>query len=191
MSANYCIEEKRIYATGESNGGGFVDVLACSPEYGNRFAAFAPVIGAFYSDVNDQSMCNLSRSRTPILEIHGYLDANFDCEHASILQTEPHWCQIPYNGTVGRDPPLKNPLPRILDWLARWATRNGCAQGAMPDLEQREGYAFVKYDCGGIDRIVQHYRVDNWGHKWPNPEDGAVIDAGKIVMDFFSRHRLA
>ena len=80
MSDTYCINIHRIYATGKSNGGGFVNVLACSREHGNMFAAFAPIIGAFYSDANDQNQCHPSRSHTPMLEIRGYLDADFDCK---------------------------------------------------------------------------------------------------------------
>ena len=181
MSSTYCVDNTRIYATGESNGGGFVNLLACSPAHGKSFAAFAPVIGAFYSDLNDQSTCSPSRPQTPILEIHGHLDADFDCKNAP----EKKWCLIPYNGSQGKDP-----LPAIPDWLSRWATRNGCAMGTQPSVEKKDGYSFMKYNCKGVDSIVQHYRVQDWGHKWPNPQDGAPIDAGKIILDFFAQHSL-
>lgn len=41
MRDNYCVDNSRIYASGKSVGGGFVDVLACSPSHGGDFAAFA------------------------------------------------------------------------------------------------------------------------------------------------------
>jgi poly(3-hydroxybutyrate) depolymerase len=71
----YCIDSSRIYATGLSNGGGFVGTLACNDTVGGEFAAFAPASGAFYTDatgVNDG--CKPARSVTPIMEFHGGAD---------------------------------------------------------------------------------------------------------------------
>lgn len=44
FNKNFCIDNKRVYATGKSNGGGFTSVLACDPVVSNSFAAFAPVV---------------------------------------------------------------------------------------------------------------------------------------------------
>ena len=41
MRDNYCVDNSKIYASGNSNGGGFVNVLACSPGHGGDFTAFA------------------------------------------------------------------------------------------------------------------------------------------------------
>lgn len=69
------MDSNRIYATGLSNGGGFVATLACDEEDGGIFAAFAPVAGSFYTDVDETSEdCNPARSPLPILEIHGGVD---------------------------------------------------------------------------------------------------------------------
>jgi len=47
FKTNFCIDTSRIYATGKSNGGGFVgNVLACDPALSKEFAAFAPVVSA-------------------------------------------------------------------------------------------------------------------------------------------------
>jgi poly(3-hydroxybutyrate) depolymerase len=40
LQSEYCIDRARIYANGKSVGGGFTNLLACSP-VGARFAAFA------------------------------------------------------------------------------------------------------------------------------------------------------
>jgi poly(3-hydroxybutyrate) depolymerase len=40
IQSEYCIDSARIYANGKSVGGGFTNLLACSP-VGDRFAAFA------------------------------------------------------------------------------------------------------------------------------------------------------
>lgn len=75
LKSEYGVDSNRIYATGLSNGGGFVGTLACDSEAGGQFAAFAPVAGSFYTDTNETSGdCNPARSPLPILEIHGGVD---------------------------------------------------------------------------------------------------------------------
>ena len=49
MKAKYRVNTLRIFASGKSNGGGFVDALACT-ETGNSFAAFALAAPALYKD---------------------------------------------------------------------------------------------------------------------------------------------
>jgi polyhydroxybutyrate depolymerase len=44
LQQDLCIDNQRIYATGFSNGGGMVNLLAC--KLSKRIAAFAPVSGA-------------------------------------------------------------------------------------------------------------------------------------------------
>ena len=72
---DYCIDSSRIYATGLSNGGGFVGTLACNDTVGGEFAAFAPASGAFYTDATGvDDGCKPARSVTPIMEFHGGAD---------------------------------------------------------------------------------------------------------------------
>ena len=74
---NYCVDSARIYATGLSNGGGFVGTLACNDTVGGEFAAFAPAAGAFYTDNHGpDDGCTPARSLTPIMEFHGGADAD-------------------------------------------------------------------------------------------------------------------
>jgi poly(3-hydroxybutyrate) depolymerase len=72
IKSKYSVDSNRIYATGLSNGAGFVGTIACS-EVGGQFAALAPVAGSFYTDVNGTG-CTPARSPLPILEIHGGSD---------------------------------------------------------------------------------------------------------------------
>ncbi|GAW18343.1 hypothetical protein ANO14919_078180 [Xylariales sp. No.14919] len=76
----YCVDDSRIYATGlttptqHSNGGGFVNAIACSP-VGGEFAAFAPASGAYYTDsAGVTGGCAPARSPLPLLEVHGGSD---------------------------------------------------------------------------------------------------------------------
>ena len=50
FNKNFCIDTSRVYATGKSNGGGFVgNVLACDPTLSKVFAAFAPVVSTVHT----------------------------------------------------------------------------------------------------------------------------------------------
>ncbi|KAK3181681.1 hypothetical protein K4F52_007059 [Lecanicillium sp. MT-2017a] len=102
---NYCVDESRVHATGHSNGAGFVGTLACSPGHGGQFAAFAPISGAFYTDVYGNDRCHPARSPLPMFEVHGTADN-----------------VIPYGGGDGRG----GKLPAIPDWLNQWSGRNQC-----------------------------------------------------------------
>jgi len=49
MNSKYCVDTGRVFAVGHSNGGGFVNMLACDPEMSVRFAAFAMNSAACYT----------------------------------------------------------------------------------------------------------------------------------------------
>lgn len=106
LEGQYCVDTNRIYATGKSQGGGLVNVLACDPESSKRIAAFSPVSGAFYQTdfgpVCDATTvgipCNPGRSRIPILDFHGLVDDTIayygGSRRGGCLPTIPHYCQI-------------------------------------------------------------------------------------------------
>ncbi|KAE9973686.1 hypothetical protein BLS_003474 [Venturia inaequalis] len=75
VKENFNIDDSRVYATGLSNGGGFIGILACAP-IGNKFSAFAAVAGAFYEKAGgiDVGNCAVGRGVVPMLEIHGGSD---------------------------------------------------------------------------------------------------------------------
>lgn len=77
LRKNFCVDSARIYATGMSSGGGFVDTIACNATVGGEFAAFAPASGSFYTN-NDANhgACDPARVPTPILEFHGGADTD-------------------------------------------------------------------------------------------------------------------
>jgi poly(3-hydroxybutyrate) depolymerase len=61
-----------------SNGGGFVDILACSGNsVGAEFAAFVSASGAYYQEplYNSTYKCVPAKSPTPIAFIHGLNDS--------------------------------------------------------------------------------------------------------------------
>ena len=149
-----------------SDGGGFVNTLACSPDHGAAFAAFAPVSGAFYTDTN-LSDCQPSRSPLPILEFHGANDTT-----------------VFYTGGHGNG----GPLPSIPSWLEWWALRNGCKDpAAEKTTTDEDGYQYITYSCDGSEDVVRHYKILELGHRWPNTSTTvSPINASPIIMKFFN-----
>ncbi|KAH7305910.1 family 1 carbohydrate esterase [Stachybotrys elegans] len=164
LRANFCVDESRIYAAGFSNGGGFVNTLACSRQHGGQFAAFGGVSSALYTDVSGNTNCTPARSPLPLIQLHGYDDGT-----------------IRYEGGQGRG----GPLPGILEWLSRWATRNSCGQPTI--LNEGNGVANYTWDCAGRNDAMQHYRLYPLGHNWPGPT--GLVDISAEMVRFFSRHR--
>lgn len=79
----YCIDPDKIYASGQSNGGGFsANILACHNVASRRIAAFAGVSGAYYQGSSDANCnpstvsipCNAGRKNVPVIEFHGKKD---------------------------------------------------------------------------------------------------------------------
>lgn len=168
-----CIDTTRTFATGKSNGGGFVNYLACDKDISARFTAFAPVAGAYYLGLGaDGSDCQPSRTPQPILEIHGYNDS-----------------QIKYEGDAMRS---GGSLPAIMDWLNDWAVRNGCSSAdAMPlSLLDGEVNEYI-YPCR-----TYHYAVYDADHVWESTVGNSdtekyafgpsAMNASSVVMNFFS-----
>ncbi|MCJ1390933.1 hypothetical protein MMC18_003794 [Xylographa bjoerkii] len=173
-------------ATGMSNGGGFVGALACDNNLSGRFAAFAPVSGAFYARLDSTTPLdgpcepNRNRSSIPILEFHGQAD--------NIIK---------YNGQCDRDGAT---IPSIPSWLEGWAVRNGCANGTKGDIESIHGGEVIKtsWSCNSQKDVVTGYKIAHWEHWWPTTDaskksknHSTILNATSLIMDFFGGHLLA
>lgn len=171
IRTQYCVDDNHIYASGKSNGGGFVDTLACSDE-GDEFAAFAMAAAALYDDTS-KDRCSKKRA---ILEAHGGDDTT-----------------IPYEGGFtdsGGD------VPNVADWVTWWGERNG-DDSEEKTTTQQDGYEMVSYAGEDGKQIVEHYKIFDLGHCWPSStgdnSDGArdycgdhSLDFTPVVLDFFS-----
>ncbi len=166
LQQTWCVDEQRSYATGKSNGGGLVNLLAC--RLPDRFAAVGIVAGAYYP----QSRAGCAEADPmPIMIIHGTGDAT-----------------IPYTGDADRD------LPAVADWAADWADRNGCRSGPRSRTIGGDVTELRWSRCtDGAD--VTHLAVSNGGHVWPGAlaySGGGwitpTIDAQTELWQFFRRH---
>ncbi|KAI1340350.1 carbohydrate esterase family 1 protein [Xylariaceae sp. FL0016] len=186
--AAFCVDTDRIYATGKSQGGGFVGRLACDVEMSSRIAAYAPVSGAYYikevdkeSDchpVNVTVPCNASRDDIPIMAFHGGADDT-----------------IRYHGDFRSGACL----PDIPHWARQWAERDGLGDAvANSSISQSDNGVMMRFG-GGLVTLV--YDGDDIGHDWPstlqnddNERKGhgaAAFNSSSRIMEFFRGHSLS
>lgn len=123
----------------------------------------AAVEGAFYTDATPDAPCTPARKPLAILDIHSTGDGI-----------------VPYHGGVGRG----GPLPAIAEWAVLWSKRNGCGENTTEELD--DGIKHFTWDCGGQDKVLQHYMTNAPWHGW----EGKGIDTSSVVYDFLSSHRL-
>jgi poly(3-hydroxybutyrate) depolymerase len=178
MVSLFCIDPDKIYAAGQSNGGGFAaNILACDPKASRGIAAFAGVSGAYYqgtTGANCQPLrvpipCNTGRKNVPILDFHGQKDET-----------------IPFAGGARRD----RCLPNLPHFMTAWAQRNGLGESFAQSNLANNHVKKLEWGKGDLKGINTHYSIDNMGHTWPN-EKSYFIAATPLIMDFFRKWTLA
>lgn len=153
LEEKYCIDTDRVYATGKSQGGGFVGVLACDKDMSTRIAAFSPVSGAFYvsnfGDTCDPETiliqpCNPGRDAIPMLEFHGLADST-----------------IPYYGGERKN----GCLPTIPYWVQTWAELDGLdlenTTSKVPGTDENSTAVRYTFGNGTTQGLVTHIMDGN------------------------------
>jgi polyhydroxybutyrate depolymerase len=163
LEQELCIDTRRVYAAGMSNGAGMATMLGCT--LGNRFAAIAAVSG-----VNLTGKCP-GRGSVSVLAVHG------DADDTAVYGG---------NGLLG----FQFGNPSVPERMEQWAERDGC--NAKPTTKKRSGLTVTRWKgCAkGVD--VQLWTIAGWGHEWPRAgtaKERGVIDATKVALDFFDAHR--
>jgi polyhydroxybutyrate depolymerase len=155
VESRICIDPKRVFATGFSNGGMLSHRLAC--EMSDRIAAIAAVSGGLgnrnldVTPVKTLFPCTPARP-VPVLHIHGTRDACY-----------------PFDGGLG---PLSFcTFEPVLTTIQGWVARNGCS--AMPTTVRTNGAATCQlYPCPHAGD-VELCTIDGGGHYWPGGGDWA------------------
>jgi len=194
ISANVCIDPRRVYVTGMSGGARMASLLGC--QMADRIAAIAPVSGlraGLPSTENpaqpDPASCQPQRP-LPIVTFHGTDDHTNPYDGGGA----PYWA---YSVSIA---------------LRRWAELDRCE--GQPEVEQAAPHVtLLRYpQCAGGAQIW-FYRTElpgnrGGGHAWPGgtppaaPAAGSAseqqrantpgteINASELLWEFFSRFEL-
>ena len=160
LAANWAIDESRIYATGYSNGGGFVYSLAC--HLSERIAAGAPVSALMWNATVDN--CTASHP-TAMIIFNGTGDS-----------------ERPYEGWEGW-------MLGVSDILDFWKAHNQTVPiPQTTTLEDSENTIKRYIFEGGTNGVsLLHYKILGGGHDWfGNDFDGANIN--RLIWDFLSQY---
>ena len=163
LGAMFCVDARRIYASGISNGANMVNYLACRPT-ARLIAAVAPVAGPMYGQ--DDGPCAPPRP-VPIVDVHSVDDP-----------------LVPYGGLPS--PPNQYPLPSVPAWLAGWARFDHCEKA--PAVQRAAPGEILRRwtRCAGGAEILA-YAV-HAGHGWPARLGRRP--AADVVWQFFQTHPL-
>jgi polyhydroxybutyrate depolymerase len=187
-----CVNERRVYVTGYSNGAFLASAIAC--RYAARVAAVAPVAG-----IETAPGCRPSRP-VPVVAFHGTSDpdALFSGGVGPSVTRFLTPAQLRFIGPFLPRSPAHGGLS-VTETTAAWARRNGCAP--RPDSRQvADDVKLVAYRCRP-DAEVELYVVAGGGHTWPGSVVTAglssvlgrttmSIDATEVMWRFFQAHPL-
>lgn len=164
LSAEYNIDQFRVFATGMSNGAQMSYRLAC--EIPEKIGAIAPVAGSL------QFMDCTPVEPVPVIHFHSKLDSN-----------------VPYLGGVG-DGPSQHYNPPLDSVLTAWNDHDGCVD--YQTYEVANEYTYEQwYDCECL-YTVDYYLTEDGGHSWPGgngtvigDDPSEVINANDLMWEFF------
>jgi len=170
ISAQYNINQDRVYSTGMSNGGFMSFLLAC--ELSDRIAGIASVTGSILPGT--LTNCNALHS-TPVMQFHGTTDGT-----------------VPYAGGFGWTEPINS----LVDY---WANFNNCSLPPVienvPDINAGDGSTVEKYTYLNGDNCTEviHYKITNGAHTWPgttfnfagtNQDINASVEIWKFLSQY-------
>jgi len=170
IESRYCVDSKRVFAAGISNGASFAGVLGCQPAI--ALAAIGMVAG-----INGYAVCKTVRP----LPVAGFNGTN-----------DPI---VPYGGGKifgGADQKGGGVVPAATAALADWAKRNRCGDPA-PITNVAVDAQLRTYS--GCQAATELYVLQGDGHTWPGAAPVAEkvlgrtnthLSATKTLLDFFA-----
>jgi polyhydroxybutyrate depolymerase len=147
LEGTLCVDRRRVYATGMSNGAMLTHRLAC--DLADRVRAVTSVSGS-----NMTETCAPARP-IPVMEIHGTADMN-----------------VPFDGGFGCGAAgvAFVSVPKTMDI---WATLDGCRDDTLPYLDEGDGSCTTRSRCSAASDVAL-CTIANGGHQWPGGEPPAV-----------------
>jgi polyhydroxybutyrate depolymerase len=159
ISAQHSVDPARVYAIGYSLGSMFTYELAC--HMSSRFAAVASFAGTMPVSPNS---CAQERN-VPIMHIHGLDDPIIAYGHTWDWKS---WDSV---GTM-------MDIPSLVQF---WSNRYNCQNESQ--TESADSLHVVHDECDQNVR-VEHYRVNETGHVWPQSING--VPTYQIIWSFLS-----
>jgi len=168
IKSKYNIDDKRIYATGHSNGGMMCYLISC--ELSEQFAAVAPVAGCMF----DTSMCN------PESEVSLIIFNSTDDEHIS------------YDGGIGEKSMVDIETIPVEATVNMWVAKY---DAFLMNKSESSSFQKTSYkNNNGIEIVL--YKLTGGGHSWPGGEkirrfaDNPIKDvsATDLIWEFFKNN---
>jgi polyhydroxybutyrate depolymerase len=163
LSSRLCLDSRRVFATGLSDGAALADALVCSLP--GTFAAVSPV-GA----VNFGSVCTAGNPRTSLLAFHGNADPIFPYGGNQTVTSVPSavaaWAAFDGCATTPTETPVAVDVVR--------STYPSCRDGTGVEL-------YTILDGG-------HNWPDGYQYTVPYGRMTTSINATDIMLDFFAAH---
>jgi polyhydroxybutyrate depolymerase len=163
-----CADPTRVFATGKSQGAGFVSLLAC--RMSDQIAAFGTVSGAFYPGFDKG--CPGPRP-VSLVDFHGTGDP-----------------QIHYTGGMSH----RESYPPMPEWFARRAGYAHCGPNPGTSGIGSDVTVLTWAGCAPGAALV-HYRITDGGHTWPGAvaksgegKTTQTISATQVQWAFFQAH---
>jgi polyhydroxybutyrate depolymerase len=176
VEKNYTVDNRRVYATGMSNGAMMAYRLAC--ELPNRITAVCGIATTLGVDGPAPTR------PIPLLQIHGLKDQN-----------------APFNGGVGSNAISKVTHKSVRDVIALWCDVNHCEKKPV-ETKETDDYIFERYaPAPSVEGApIELYMLREGGHTWPGGVDvtpllgtGKLVstfDADSVMWNFFKRFQL-
>jgi len=164
LETNACVDRRRVYAAGMSNGAVLTHRLAC--DLADRIRAIGPVAG---TDMT--SSCAPARP-VAVMHVHGSDDAN-----------------VPFDGGLGCG--LAGvPFTSVPGTIARAVSRNGCEGTPYTSLVQGDGTCTRQGQCPfGTD--VDLCVIAGGGHVWPGGTPPILPGIGDCLFGYQSQSFIA
>ncbi|MDW3651513.1 MAG: hypothetical protein R8P61_30820 [Bacteroidia bacterium] len=165
LNSNYHVESRKIYASGFSNGMGFI-LSQLLPRMSDRFAAFGGVGSLLQEEVN-------AANASPTFAMIGSMDDHFT-GHAGLSE-------LPHNESgVEANTFLKSSQETIL---------NSMGLGTQYKVRERPKYLLYRFE--GTDTELRYAILKGLAHVYPKgrQKDNGIV-AAKVFWDFFQQYSL-
>lgn len=185
LRSRFGVDGNRLYASGVSNGGMFVQRLACDAS--DLFRAYAVVVANMPADY--ASKCRPAKAR-PMIFFNGTADKLMPFNGGDILASK-----MLGKGVGGKV--LSNAQTQSF-WTQAFGCGNGSLKQTRDEVNDGTSLKVIEYDCqGSVD--LDFYIIEGGGHNWPGSGIGGgrlsgnvsrEVSATNAMVAFFDRYGL-